>query len=283
MLVRIPVWSDSGGPLTAKDLVAEADGEPARVVRLRGPSDDLFILLVVDLAEDLNEADLAKDALVQTISALPRNVYVSVLRAQDGLRVLLDPTNDRDAITQTIRAFPVSGKAGLLETVETASELADSILAKAPVRLAVLYVTDSNVYNYREDFSNPVINYSDRRDLSRRFPEGLVRERIAKLQAKLSARQAPIFVVHLEYRTDRLNEAYQNGLMELTATTGGSSAFCRSNSEIATAIQQMFRKIASHYRVDLQVAARNGADVQISLQAASGPLSYRARVHLKKR
>ena len=54
------------------------------------------------------------------------------------------------------------------------------MVRKTYVRSAVLYITDSNIYNYREDYTNPVINYSDRGDLSRRFPEGLVREQVLR-------------------------------------------------------------------------------------------------------
>ncbi len=280
-MIRIPVWSDSGAALRADRLTAKIDGQPAQIVRLQGPSDELLLLLVLDLVADLNEIELAREALGTAIAEMPDGVFVSVLRAQDGLRVLLDPTNDREAIIQVIQTFTVSGTPGLLETIETASGLADSILAKARVRIAALYVTDSDIRDYREDFTNPVINYSDQRDLSRHFPEGLVRERISKLAAKLSSTQAPIFVVHLEHQADRLNEAYQNGLMQLSSTTGGASVFCRSNVEIGTAIEQMFRRIVSHYGLDLAVPERAGENVLISLEGPTGGLSYRNRMRLK--
>src|SRR5262245_44138684 len=116
------------------------------------------------------------------------------MRAQDGLAVIADPSHDRIASAAAIRALPVSGKAGLLDTVETAAGIADAVLAKALVRVAVLYVTDSDVRNYREDFSNPVINSSDSHDLSRRFPEGLVQERITRLEQRLASMQTPLFI-----------------------------------------------------------------------------------------
>ena len=281
--VRIPVWTDSPAPLSGDELVAKVNGEPARIVRLQGPSDDLMLLVVLDLVGDLNEIDLAREALASTIKELPSNAFVGVLRAQDGLQVLLDPTSDHAAVAEAIQSFPVSGTPGLIETIETASDLADSILAKAPVRIALCYVTDSDIYDYREDFTNPVINYSDRGDLSRRFPEGLVRDRISTLDAKLSSRQTPIFVVHLEHRADRLNEAYQNGLMQLASVTGGNSVFCRSNTEIATAIQDTIRTIAAHYGLDLQVPGRGGDSVEIALESENGSLSYRSRFQIRKR
>jgi len=281
--IRIPLWLEVNGSLDSDQIIAKVNGEPARILRLRGPSDDLLLLLILDLTGDLSEIDLARDALASTIRELPDNVYIGVMRAQEGLRVLADPTNDRDAVIEVIRNLSVTGTPGLLETIETASELGDSILKKAPVRIAICYVTDSDVRDYREDFTNPVINWSDRGDLSRRFPEGLIRERMLKLQAKLSSRNTPIFVVHLEYRSDRLNEAYQSGLLELTAITGGTARFCRTNSEIATAIEETLRTIAAHYSLDLLVASRGGESAEISLESAAGPLRYRRRVYLKKR
>ena len=54
----------------------------------------------------------------------------------------------------------------------------------------VCVVTDSDVNNYREDFTNPTINWSDSGDISRRFRDGLVRERVSKLDAALEAARA---------------------------------------------------------------------------------------------
>jgi hypothetical protein len=280
--VRIPVWTDSAGPLRSDDLVAKVDGATARVVRLQGPADDLMLLVVLDMVADLNDIELAREALISTIAGLPPNVYIGLLRAQDGLQVLLDPTADHAAAAEAIRTFAVSGTPGLLETIETASDLADSILAKAPVRIALCYITDSSIYEYREDFTNPVINYSDRGDMSRRFPEGLVRDRISKLDAKLSSRQTPVFVVHLQYETRGLNQAYQNGLMQLTSTTGGSSVFCRTNIEITTAIEDTFRTITSHYGLDLQMPAGSSDSVEITLESGNATLNYRGRFRIRK-
>lgn len=280
--IRIPLWTDSTAPLHPDQLRVTVDGRPAPILRLHGPSDPLMLLVVLDLVADLSEIDLAREALLAAIREMPPEVYVAVLRAQDGLRVLLDPTTDRDAIAEAILSFPVSGRPALLETVETASRLADSILERAPVRMAILYVSDSNIYSYREDFTNPVINYSDSRDLSRRFPEGLVRDRIAKLAAKLASSQTPLFITHLEYRTDRLNEAYQNGLLQLASVTGGQAVFCRSNAEIQPAIANMIKTILSHYGLDLQVPPGAGENVAIKIESDNGNVNYRTRFRLKK-
>src|SRR5205085_12277780 len=108
--------------------------------------------------------------LAAAFQQLPDNVHITILRAQDGLRVAIDPTADREALENALTDLPINGKSGLLDTIEAAAQLADSVAAKSNVRVAILYVSDSDVRNYREDFTNPVINSSDSRDLSRRFP-----------------------------------------------------------------------------------------------------------------
>ncbi|MFB3827233.1 MAG: hypothetical protein ACE15B_10710 [Bryobacteraceae bacterium] len=277
--IKVPVWVDGNPKLTMKELKANS-----RILDVQGPQDGLIVLLVVDLAGDLAFIEPAKNALAAGINGLAPKTWVGVLRAQDGLRVLADPSPDRAASIAAVRETGISAKAGLLDTVETAENIGDSMLAKAGVRVAVLYVTDSDVQNYREDFTNPVINSSDPHDLSRRFPEGLVREKIAKLSARLARRQAPLFIVHLRYRSDRLNEAYQAGLKELAAVTGGSAQFCRSDAEIPEAVRKAFETIGSYYSVTLALPERAGADVQVQLEAEGGRnLTYRTRFVLKEK
>lgn len=286
--IRIPVWLDApaGRELAAKDFQAAIDGAAARVLDVRCPDDDLILLLVLDLSSgDLTLVDPAKDTLVGAIRALPPTTYVGLLRAQDGLQVLLDPTADRDAIDASIGLQTLSGKTGLLATVDTIAGIADSMLKKSAARVAVLYVTDGDVRNYREDFTNPVINDSDAHDLSRRFPETLVREKIAKLDARLAALQAPVFIVDLNLYTDRLNEAYRNGLKELAETTGGAAFFSRSTTEIPEAIRKSFEVVASHYSLTLSLPEHVPARLQIRLAMPESEhsLSYRTHIMMRRR
>jgi hypothetical protein len=284
--IRVPVWveSRSGEPLAVKDLQATLEGAPSRVLDVKGPGNDLMLLVVLDLVGDLFLVEPAKDAFIAEINKLPSNTYVGLLRAQDGLKVLVDPTADRAAVSTAVENLPVSGKAGLLETVETIAQIGDNILSKTAVRVAVLYVTDSDIANYREDYTNPVINSSDAHDLSRRFPEALIQEKISKLEGALAARQTPLFIAHLRYRGDRLNEAYQNGLKQIADRTGGASLVCRSSAEIPESIQHIVELISSQYSVTLAVPDRKGTNVQVQLEDGSHrTLSYRTRFSLKTR
>jgi len=153
-------------------------------------------------------------------------------------------------------------------------------VTKAAVRLAVLFITDSDVGNYREDFTNPTINWSDSGDMSRRFRDGLVRERISRLDEALSMTETPVFIVHLTYRTDTLNQAYQTGLMTLAATTGGTSYFCRSQSEVSDAVSKAFDSITSQYSLIVPLPKESPKVVDVTLESPGRSLSWRARFTL---
>jgi hypothetical protein len=285
-LLRVPVWvqaeaGKSETELRREGLSVEVSGVAATPNALLGPQDDLVLLVVTDMAGDVTLAELAKRALNERIAQLPSNALAGLLRAQDGLRVLLDPTADRAALKAAVDALPVSGKAGLLETVQTAAALGDAILAKAGVRLAVLFITDSDVNNYREDFTNPTINWTDSGDISRRFRDGLIREKISKLDASLEAVETPVFILHLAYRTDTLNQAYQTGLMTLAATTGGSSYFCRSQTEISDAMGKAFEAITSQYSLTVALPKALPKVVDVTLGSPGHTLNWRGRFALK--
>ena len=286
--VRVPVWLDgsAGRELSPDDFHVTFDGAPSRVLDVKCPDDELIILLVLDLSsEDLTLDDPAKQALIEQIRKLPPKTYIGLLRAQEGLEVLNDPSTDREAIAAQIEQQTLSGKTGLLATIDSIGSIADAMMKNSSVRLAILYVTDGDVKNYREDFANPVINSSDSHDLSRRFPETLVQEKIAKLNARLTSQQTPVFIVELNQRSDRLNEAYQNGLKELAETTGGMTFFSRSTAEIPQAIAESFSTVTALYSLTLAVPERVSTRPQIRLNMADDErtLSYRTHIVLRQK
>ena len=280
--LRVPVSLETDTVLRASDFKVSIENAKATpVVRVRTPKDDLLLMVVTDLVGDLAYVEPAKSALAGAFQELPDRVHVTILRAQDGLRVAIDPTADRDALEEALTNLSVNGKAALLDTVETAAQLADAVAVKSNLRVAVLYVTDSEVRNYREDFTNPVINSSDSRDLSRRFPEGLIRERISRIGTSLSRFQTPVFIVHVRYSRDRLDEAYQNGLLQLAQLTGGAAQFCRTAAEIPDAIAQTARAIVSQYRVHVQLPPKTARSINLSLSSGDRRLEYRTRFVLR--
>lgn len=286
--VRISAWLDHDPTreLQAADFHATIGGAEANVLRLECPDDDLVLLLVLDLSSgDLTVIDPAKQTLLDEIRKLPGKTFVGLLSAGDGLHVLQDPTADRDAIAGEISVPSLAGKTGLLATLDSIESIGDAMLKKSAARAAVLYVTDGDVRNYREDFTNPVINSSDSHDLSRRFPETLVQEKIAKLSAVLAARQTPLFIADLNQRADRLNQAYHNGLKQLAETTGGAVFFSRSITEIPAALQKSFETVQLHYSLTLAVPEHASARLQIHLTAPEGErlVNYRTRLLLHSR
>jgi hypothetical protein len=272
----------STASLSANDFTAELqDGSEARVTGVLSPKDPLLLLVVMDVAGDLALVDPGRVALIQRASEMPKSTHVGLLRAQDGLQVLLDPTSDRKALESALMSMPVTGKAGLLDTVESAVELGDAVAAKASVRLSILYVTDSIVRNYREDFTNPVINSSDSRDLSRKFPEGLIREKISRLRHSLTAYQTAVNIVHLSYSSERLNQAYQVGLTEIASSTGGSAVFCHSVAEIPGTIARMLEAISSQYVVHVALPPGISGKVGLSISARGRQLPHRSHFSLR--
>ena len=270
---RITAWLASG---SLGQIQASVDGRPAHVERVLGPQDDLVLILVLDLVGDIARVDAARQAAVAAIEQFPPNAWVGVMSAQDGLRALADPSPGRASAIAAIQSAPATGRAGFLETVDPAARLASALLHKAPVRSAVLFLTDSEIGNYREDFTNPVINYSDTRDLSRRFPDALVREKSARLAGALAPRDAPVFAVHLAFLRDRLNEAYQTGLQQIVEATGGQAWFCRNLTEIPEAVAAAFVRILSMYSIDLRLPER--VPKNASLQLSGADLQYRGRI-----
>jgi hypothetical protein len=276
---RVTAWLGDP-PLEAGRIKATVEGEQAKVLAVRDPATPLLLNVVLDLTGDMALIGPAREALKAEIAALSSNVWVSLLRAQDGLRVLTDPGPDRAAVNAQLDALETTGRAGLLGAVQPAAELAERILHRSPIRTALLFLTDSNIYNYREDYTNPVVNPSDSRDLSRRFPEALIREKTAKLASALNATDVPVFVHHLAWLRDRLNEAYQTGLQQIAEATGGSASFSRAPGDISGDVSQILKKILSHWAVDLELPAGTKRTYSVQLSVEGREIQYRTKYTL---
>jgi len=286
-VASIPVWVEGGDCDAVPQFLATMNNKPATVVAQLDPASNQMILVVFDLTGDLSLIDAAKLAVNSEIAKLPKNAWVGLLRAQDGLHVLADPSADRKNVSEVVQSLSTSGVPGFLDTVQPALALGDGILRKSPVRVSVLYVTDGSIYGYREDFTNPVINRSDPHDLSRRIPGALIEEKFSKLKDSVGSLEVPLFVVHLKYRGDRLNIIYQNGLETLAGMTGGEASICRSVAEIPEAIAAMFTRISSAWRLDLALPEKIPANIVIHLSASCAQtdrrLSYRMRLYPDER
>lgn len=279
---RVTAWLGDP-PLNVASVKAAVEGQDAKVIAVRDSASPLLLHVVLDLTGDLALIGPAREALKSALAALSSNVWVSLLRAQDGLRVLSDPAPDRSLVNLQLDALETTGRPGLLEAVLPAAALAERILRRSPIRTAVLFLTDSDIYDYREDYTNPVVNPSDARDLSRRFPEALIREKSAKLAAALNSTDVPVFVHHLAWLRDRLNAAYQAGLQQIAEATGGHVVFSRAPGDIFGDLSQMVKKIASEWAVDLELPRGTQRTYSVQLSVEGREIQYRTKYTLAPR
>jgi len=272
-LIKIPVWVEEsedkfwneGKRQTFKVFIEDRE---VPIKSFQGPRNSTILLVVFDTVASLARVDQARAELSEAIKGLPENYWIGLLRAQDELSVIHEPTSDRESLVKKIQTAPVAGKAGLLDTLEPVSRLATGMLQKAGVRLCVLYVTDSAIGNYRADYLNPVINSSDAGDLSRRFSDRAVQERMSRLAESLTEFTIPVFILHLEHRSDTLNLAYQSGLERIAALSGGSAIFCRTTDEIKPSLDKLLARIQSAYFLGIEApnVKRQPAKIRIEVQ-----------------
>jgi hypothetical protein len=258
--IKIPAWvSDPSGKLLLEapptGFEAWLDAEPAPIRNVQTPDGNLVLLLVTDVVGDLIRIEAARKAIVDSFGGFGPKQYTALLQAQDGLQVVQDPTTDREAFSEKLLSLPVSGLPGLLESLPDAVAIGDSMLAASQVRVAILYVTDGSIYEYRGDYTNPVINPSDHSDLSRRFRDRLVQERIQRTLDSLAKAWTPVFFLHLENRQDDLNVVYQNGLSQFASTTGGQALFCNSVAQIPAFLNQLVERISGLYTLTIETPA----------------------------
>ena len=271
-LLKIPVWVEApDGNLwqegKRQSFKVFLDEQEAPVKSFQGPRNSTVLLVVFDTVADMARVEQARMTLDALLKDLPENYWVGLLRAQDGLAVLQEPTANRAQLLEKTQDIQINGKAGLLDTLEPLAETATRIQQKAGVRLSVLYITDSGVANYRADLLNPVINSSDSGDLSRRFSDRAVQERMSRLAETLNAFTIPFFILHLEHRADTLNLAYQSGLEKIAVDSGGLALFCRTNDEIASALGTLFNRLRAAYVVGVEAPRRKRPSVKLRVEA----------------
>jgi hypothetical protein len=275
--VPVPVWVGNGPAegISVDSFQAKFGASEAPIRGVRDAQSPLLLFVAIDFSADLILTESAKNALVESLQHAAPNVHAALLRIPEQPMVQLDPTTDREKFAEILRTLPMSGRAGFFEMVDVIAGVTNPILARYPVRIAVLYLTDSEIRNYRQDYTNPVINAADSRDLSRRFPDALIREKVNTLTNELLRSSVPIFVVHLNYRNDPLNEAYQTGIKRLAQATGGRSVFCRSIAEIPVAIGDIVNAIQAMGMVEVAVPDGVSGSVTLTLEHAEKPVEFR--------
>lgn len=262
---KTPVWHD--GP--ARDYHVTLNGNPVTVQSVQTRDEHLILLLVFDTVNRPDRVAGAREAVLAKLSDLGPKYFAGVLTAQDGLVVRQDPIRDRKKLREKLDSLDVRGVPGLLDVVVQVSRLADQTLQAANVRLAVLFLTDGEIEDYRGDYTIPVVNPSDRRDLSRRFRSELILERIRSIVDSLESAQAPLFFLHLARQYDDLNEVYQNGISEFAQVTGGRALFARGLQEIPAMVVRLLDEIAAHSVLKLEADCEGVRRLEIRAEGVS--------------
>lgn len=273
--LKIPVWVEQEDGTFWEEGKRQSfkvflEDKEVAIKSFQHPKSGTILLVVFDTVADLTRVDEARGALQDALKDLGDQYWIGLLKSQDGLSVLQEPTADRTALNEKIQGIQVNGKAGLLDTLEPVSQLATAILQKAAVRGSVLYITDSGIANYRADYLNPVINSSDSGDLSRRFSDRAIQEQMSRLSESLSAFTIPLFVLHLSYRGDTLNLAYQSGLERIAKESGGEAVLCRTTDEIRPALTALLQRLRSGYVVAVDQPNVKRQSLKVRIEARDG-------------
>lgn len=284
----VPFWVlRDGVPVQPRigreDLSIFAGPEPLRITRQEQPGTPTFLFLAFDLVEDQAPINAAKQALAEKVGKLGPEYWVGLIEVQETLSVIQDPTKDKRLLLKKIQQSRQFGKAGLLESVQALADFSSSLMRKSSVRVAVILVTDSDVANYRTEYSNPTINRSDSRDLSRRFQGRALQEEISRLSTAMVRFPVPLLVVHVAPGRDSLNRTYQNGLVQVTGAAGGRLFLSKSTGDIPRTLQEAFEWADSFYAVEFEVPPRPSGlfEIEAKLGATLSPtmrLSHPARL-----
>lgn len=269
---RLPVWIQTSGNHFPRDLTVhefQINRGKFRIepTSLRGPDSPTMLFVALDTVGDVANITEARTAVIHEINQLGSQYWVGLISANEQISVIQEPTPSRDLFSQKIEQLSQIGKAGLLDTLVPVADLATSVLLKSDVRVAVIFITDSDIGNYKTDYLNAPVNVSDSRDLSRRFAGRALQEKITRMRKAISRFQVPIIVVHIAPGEDPLNRAYQNGLKELAEIGGGRCLLSKSIGDISSTIQEAFEWVRSFYLLGFRLTAAKGhyADIEITL------------------
>jgi hypothetical protein len=286
--LKVPLWVKNAEGEHVQELQPESirvwfDEEAATVTGVDPPDGNRIILIVMDVVGDIVRVDAARQALVEALQGLHPQHYVALLRAQDGLQIIVEPTNERELIKDSILNLQVSGFPELLGSLEGAAALGHRILSESEVSVATLYITDGSIYDYRGGFTNPVINPSDGGDLTRRFRDSLIQEKITTTLDAVMRSWTPLFFLHLENSRDDLNMVYQNGLRQVAQATGGDIQLCDSPTQIPTYLTQLLEQVTSFHSVNIEVPAEMHGRVKLRLEVdGADEVVYREQFEISK-
>jgi hypothetical protein len=287
---KLPIWL--GGPsevaeasLSASDLKVTVGKSPVTVSALKGPESPALLFVAFDTVGDIANINQARKTVVEEVNALSSQFWTGLISAQEQMQVFQEPTADRSLLQQKIEELTQIGKAGLLESIQSIADLATGVLMNSGVRVAVIFVTDSDIGNYRADYLNPPVNASDSRDLSRRFAGRALQEKISRIAGLMARTQVPVFIVHIDPGLDPLNRSYHNGLKQLAEGTGGQCLLSKTSGDIPLNIHEAFQWAKTFYLAEFSMESEKSGYLRIQtapLAAAAGNALVPRLIHPAK-
>ena len=284
---KLPIWlgaPDEGteATLAASELKIIADKYPVTVSSLKGPDSPALLFVAFDTVGDIANINQARKTLIEEMKALSSQFWVGLISAQEHMEVMQEPTSDQSLLEQKIEELTQIGKAGLLESIQPISDLATGVLLNSEVRVAIIFITDSDIGNYRADYLNPPVNASDSRDLSRRFAGRALQEKISRMATLMARTQVPVFIVHIDPGLDPLNRSYHNGLKQLAEGTGGQCFLSKTAGDIPLNIHEAFQWARSFYLTEFTLQSEKSGYLRIQvapLAAEAGKILAPRLIH----
>lgn len=268
---KLPIWLGAPGEgseasLSVSDVKITLGKLPVTVSALKGPESPALLFVAFDTVGDIANITQARKTVVEEVNALGSQFWAGLISAQEQMQVLQEPTADRSLLQQKTEELTQIGKAGLLESIQPIADLATGVLLNSEVRVAIIFITDSDIGNYRADYLNPPVNASDSRDLSRRFAGRALQEKISRIAALMARTQVPVFIVHIDPGLDPLNRSYHNGLKQLAEGTGGQCLLSKTSGDIPLSIHEAFQWAKSFYLAEFGLKSEKSgyARIQIS-------------------
>jgi hypothetical protein len=275
MQFKLPIWL--GAPsegnevkLSASDLKITVGKSPVTVSALKEPESPALLFVAMDTVGDISNINQARKTVIEEVNALGSQLWVGLISAQEQMQVVQEPTADRLLLQQKIEDLVQIGKAGLLESIQPIADLATAVLLNSAVRVAIVFITDSDIGNYRADYLNPPVNASDSRDLSRRFAGRALQEKITRMAGLMARTQVPVFIVHIDPGLDPLNRSYHNGLKQLAEGTGGQCLLSKTSGDIALNIHEAFRWARSFYLAEFTLRNDKSGFARIQIAPLAG-------------
>ncbi|MSO23321.1 MAG: hypothetical protein EXQ58_08735 [Acidobacteria bacterium] len=271
---KLPIWLDAPNEgaeasLATADLKITVGKSPVALSALKGPESPALLFVALDTVGDIANIDEARKTVVEEIRALGSQFWAGLISAQEQMQVLQEPTADRSVLQQKLEELTQIGKAGLLESIQPIADLATGVLLNSGVRVAVIFITDSDIGNYRADYLNPPVNASDSRDLSRRFAGRALQEEISRTTTLMARTQVPVFIVHIAPGLDPLSRSYHNGLKQLAEATGGQCLLSKTSGDIPHNVHEAFQWAKSFYLAEFSLQSEKNGYKRIEVLPAA--------------